>query len=100
MIKVHNMTSARTGKEVANQFVVHVDNTITFQSYNSTIITIDFDNKTIQVYSEYDYSRTTAKYRNQFLSDYFYSISNKKSFEKALQAGEIDGFKIVKMWVV
>lgn len=97
MIKIYNMQNPRTGREIPNQFIIHVDNKVIFQSYRSTIISIDFDAKVIEVYPDWDYSTTTGKYRNQFLNDYFYSISNKKSLEKALQVGKIDGFKIVKM---
>ena len=80
-MKVRNMTSNRTGREVANQFIIEDEghgangNFIkreVFQSYNSVIVerivwpdetrvTLDRDN--------WDYSTTTGKYRNRFLGE-------------------------------
>jgi hypothetical protein len=81
MTKVENMTSAN-GNKIANQFIITEDenemsgNAIQyFQSYNTIIakrdkfragiakraITLDF--------AKWDYSKTTSKYRNQFLGE-------------------------------
>ena len=40
-MKVENMTSSRSGREVANQFIIRDDTRIVFQSYDSTIAIID-----------------------------------------------------------
>ena len=41
-MRVRNMTSAN-GNKVANQFIINDGNKFTFQSYDSEIITIDYD---------------------------------------------------------
>lgn len=71
-MKVENMTSSK-GNKVANQFRI-VDNAggyIYFQSYNSIIVKI-IDSIPAQIQLDTDkwnYSRTTSKYRNQFLGE-------------------------------
>ena len=68
-IKVYNMSSPRTGNPVANQFKIHTDEGVFFQSYRSIIAFIPHnpDNK-IQLDEKYwNYSRTTSKYLHQFL---------------------------------
>lgn len=69
MLKVRNMTSPRTGREVANQFVIENGDVTLFQSYRSPIVEIDRNTRTIRVYEDWSYSRTTSKYRNQFLDE-------------------------------
>jgi len=67
-MKVRNMTSNRTGREVPNQFDIVDDNgNIYFQSYRTVIVAI----KSGVTYLDtlWDYSRTTGKYRNQFLGE-------------------------------
>jgi hypothetical protein len=68
-MKVSNMTSSN-GNEVPNQFIIHDDNgNRIFQSYRSTIVKIT---KTGEVFLDertWDYSKTTGKYRNQFLGE-------------------------------
>ena len=69
-MKVQNMTSPRTGRPVANQFIVTDEsNGIEwFQSYKS-MIARKCDNN-VQLDSYYwNYSVTTGKYRNQFLGE-------------------------------
>lgn len=69
-IKVYNMTSPRTGGNVANQFIIRTPKGIYFQSYNSIIAFKPNDNRRIQLDSYYwNYSRTTGKYRNEFLNE-------------------------------
>ena len=55
-------------RPVANQFEIFNGNTVTFQSYESPIATIDHDTKRVIIYPRYDYSRTTAKWRNRFFA--------------------------------
>ena len=70
-MRVQNITG-RTGKPVANQFVISDGIAEYFQSYNSVIarrvmiagqamVTLDIN--------KWDYSATTGKYRNQFLGE-------------------------------
>jgi len=67
-MKVRNMTSNRSGREVANQFIIYGDHETTFQSYNSVIATRR-DGKVYLDKEMWDYSKTTGKYRNQFLGE-------------------------------
>jgi hypothetical protein len=65
-MKVTNMTSPRRGKEVVNQFIIETDEGRYFQSYKTVIV---FRSTTGQLWMDKDtwnYSVTTAKYRNQF----------------------------------
>lgn len=96
-MKVRNMVSARSGREVANQFII-TDGAITvFQSYDSTIVKIDRKKGRITVYADWDYSRTTGKYRNQFMEDEgFYDMADKKGFEHYMNRGEIGDYTIIK----
>ena len=96
-MRVANMTSPRTGRPVANQFIITNDSKCLFQSYESPIVEIDYNTNTITVYSAYDYSMTTGKYRNEFMYQQgFDEMASKKGFEKFLNAGRIDNFIIVK----
>jgi hypothetical protein len=81
-MKVYNMTSNRTGKEVANQFEIVADNgDILFQSYNSIIAKKSKGEITLD--SRYwDYSKTTGKYRNAFLRE------SKAETEAKIKTGE------------
>lgn len=67
---VENMASTRTGNPVANQFVITDGNTLTFQSYESEIMNVNVPNRVMIIHPDWNYSRTTAKYRNAFLKDY------------------------------
>ena len=73
-MKVQNMTN-NNGNKVANQFVIRNrdnDSTI-FQSYDSVIVrvfgTIGHGARVELDKDTWNYSRTTAKYRNQFLNE-------------------------------
>ena len=74
-MKVRNMTSDRTGREVANQFIITDQNKTYFQSYKTIIAkrTIQCDQTKPDVIeldvNYWDYSKTTGKYRNQFLGE-------------------------------
>lgn len=75
MLKVENMRSPRTGREVPNQFVIRSGDKTMFQSYQSPIVEIDYYTHAIHVYEDWNYSRTTSKYRNQFLDEQgFYEL--------------------------
>ena len=101
-MKVRNMRSAN-GNKVTNQFIIidEEHNTITFQSYESEIVRINYHNETITVFPHYDYSVTTGKYRNKFMRDYgFRDMDNKKGFEYYMELGAIGRYKIIKSWEV
>lgn len=67
-ISVRNMTSSK-GNLVPNQFVIRTRNARIFQSYSSTIAKILNSGKVFLDVDYWDYSRTTGKYRNQFLNE-------------------------------
>lgn len=51
-----------------NQYIIIVNNSRNFQSYNTIICKIT--NGTVELDRQsWDYSRTTSKYRNQFLGE-------------------------------
>ena len=78
--KVDNMMNAH-GNTVPNQFLIYTDEGVYFQSYDSVIAFKPYTGKT-QLDSEYwDYSQTTGKYRNIFLSE------NKATTEAKIKNG-------------
>ena len=93
-MKVKNMTSSRTGRAVARQFIIttkgqgalgNFDTKEVFQSYNTVIAvrTVWKDETRIELDRDsWDYSRTTGKYRNRFLGE------TKKETEKKIASGE------------
>ena len=82
-ISVENIVSS-SGNKIANQFVIWTDEGKYFQSYNSVIAFIPFDKNEKTILDEYywDYSKTTGKYRNDFLNEY------KADTEKSIKSGE------------
>lgn len=70
-MKVENMQSLRNYNKIANQFIIRDDKGEYFQSYDSIIVFVPFDRdaKTQLDRDKWNYSRTTAKYRNQFLGE-------------------------------
>lgn len=70
-MKVESMTSAN-GNKVANQFIIFDSEYTAFQSYNSIIVKTTFEDGQRVVYLDsyyWNYSKTTSKYRNQFLGE-------------------------------
>ena len=65
---------------VKNQFVIKDDNATYFQSYNSIIAKIS--NGVVTLGSNWDYSKTTGRYRNMFLGE------DKRETEGRLASGE------------
>jgi len=96
-MKVKSMKSAR-GNDVPNQFIIddvaiEIPNTFClsmgtmFQSYNSNVAfrangTVYLDSQ------DWDYSRTTGKYRNQFLNE------TKADTQRKIDSGE---YKLVDL---
>lgn len=82
-MKISNMTSSK-GNKVANQFILHTPDATFFQSYNSIIVKTTFENGERVVYLDeyyYNYSKTTSKYRNDFLGQ------NTKEIELKIKEG-------------
>ena len=67
--KVRQMKSASSGRPVANQFVIYTSEGTFFQSYDSVIAFRDNFNRIKLDEYYWEYSRTTSKYRNQFLGE-------------------------------
>ena len=67
--KVRQMTSVRSEKPVANQFIIHTDEGTYFQSYQSVIAFRANDGRITLDSYYWEYSPTTSKYRNQFLGE-------------------------------
>ena len=68
-IKVKQMTSNRSGRPVANQFIIYTSKGKYFQSYDSVIAFKDNEGNVTLDVDDWDYSRTTGKYRNEFLGE-------------------------------
>ena len=81
-MKVRNMTSERTGREVSNQFIIEDGGKVYFQSY-STIIAMKQAGKIIIDTNAENYSKTTSKYLYQFLN------TDRKSLLQAVKDGRI-----------
>lgn len=90
---VTNMNSPRTGRPVANQFIITDGDITVFQSYASTIATIDRKEHTITLGKDWDYSVTTAKYRNLFFeNEGFSNLRTTQDIESYLSLVDRDGF--------
>lgn len=68
-VKVKQMTSNRSGRPVANQFIIYTREGRYFQSYDSVIAFKDNEGNVTLDVDDWDYSRTTGKYRNEFLGE-------------------------------
>jgi len=98
MIKIENMKS-ETGNGVANQFVItdNINNTVTFQSYKSTIAIYSKEDRTLTLYDSWNCSTTTLKYFKQFINDYTcLSYKTKKDFENVVSLKGEEYFSKIK----
>lgn len=94
-MKVTNITNSR-GRKVPNQFIIENGNVYTFQSYNSVVAVVNFDNSTITLGSDWNYSTTTSRYRNKFFEGLgLDELGNTESVRKAINDGEIVGYTVV-----
>lgn len=84
---VQNMISKRSRRPVANQFIIRTGNATYFQSYRTTVCKITTDNVFLDE-NFWDYSKTTRKYRNQFLGE------TRKETMKKIKSGE---YKLVNL---
>lgn len=76
---IKNLKSPRSGRAVANQFVLEKSERYYFQSYDSLIAVVFFDKEErcyrVALGPDWDYSVTTMKYLCQFLHEYYDSSS-------------------------
>lgn len=90
-MKVENLTN-KQGNKVANQFKIEDGNKVAFQSYDSLICEIE--NNHITFTRMYDYSPTTSKHRNKFLSDIFMSDIKTADVEKMIKEGSFKNYTV------
>lgn len=71
MIKTITINNLKTagGNPAPDQFEIRNGSQVLFQSYNSRICIIDFNEDTITFGRDWDYSNTTMKYLKWFLED-------------------------------
>ena len=84
-IEVTQMNSIRTGRPVANQFIIYTNKNVYFQSYDSIIAKKQrgFLGKTTLDKNYWDYSQTTLKYLKSFLG----TDKSKKEIERDIKQG-------------
>ena len=68
---------------VKNQFLIHAESGVYFQSYNTIIAFIDNEGKITLDVDKWDYSSTTSKYRNKFTG-----LTTQET-KKKIESGEI-----------
>ena len=94
-MKVANITNSR-GRKVPNQFIISDGDVYTFQSYNSVVAVVDFDNSTITLGGDWNYSTTTARHRNKFFSTLgLDELTNTASVRAAIKDGVVAGYKVI-----
>lgn len=82
-----------------NQFVLDKDWMSIFQSYDSTICIVDYFNKVITFWNDYNYSKTTSKHLKLFLRDYLnFHYDSKKDLEKSINDWFIKDFTVIMDW--
>lgn len=84
MAIVENMTSKRTGRKVANQFIIEIRKGLAFQSYNSLIAIKRYGK--LYVSDKWDYSATTLKYFKEFAN---LTGNTKKEIQQMIDDGLI-----------
>jgi len=82
--KVYNMTSDRSNREVANQFIINTTEGDYFQSYRSIIAFKPIEGKIKLASGFWDYSRTTSKYLCSFLHE------DTKTIRQKIKSGEYE----------
>ena len=78
-MKVQQLTNDR-GNKVNNHFIIYDSEYTLFTSYNTNIVKTVFEEGKRVIYLDsyyWNYSRTTAKYRNSFLGETTREIESK-----------------------
>lgn len=87
---ITNLISKKSGRPVANQFLIVNGTNVTFQSYKTKIADVHCGSAFIRLNGNtLNYSRTTSKYFYQFMEEYLGIVGTKKDFEKAIQNKKI-----------
>lgn len=77
-----NVKNIKVVEEMAkNQYIIATDKDIVFQSYNSTIAIIRCG-ELIYIGTDWDYSKTTSKFRNLFFKKYLKRLDTTKELKK------------------
>ena len=84
----------KQGNAVKNQFIITKGDVTTFQSYDSKIVEINRKEDTIAFYPDYNFSVTTSKYRNKFLSDILDVNIDTKTVDKMISDGTYNSFTV------
>lgn len=94
MLKVKNMCSDRSWREIPNQFIIKdsENEKYYFQSYNSLIAEWDYNSQRLTLGKHFDYSVTTIKYLHKWINEHcngetIRAIRNapRNSYSKCLQ---------------
>ena len=84
----------KQGNAVKNQFIISNRDVTTFQSYDSKIVEINRKECTIVFYPAYNFSVTTSKHRNKFLSDILDVNIDSKTVDKMISDGTYNSFTV------
>lgn len=84
---VQNIESPRSGRAVANQFIIRTNKGTFFQSYNSVVAKID-NKGVVTLGRDWDYSNTTRKYLYEFLRNNGYPFIDRKDILQKLKSKE------------
>lgn len=68
-VRVSQIRSPRTNQPVANQFIIETPEGDYFQSYESVIAFVDKAGHVTLDRDAWNYSKTTSKYRSEFLRE-------------------------------
>ena len=93
-MKNYNELTSKVTTLANNQFVTRITSNncdfITFQSYDSIVCIIDYKDKLITFWRDFDYSKTTMKYLYEFLTVYFCVDNyNKKYIQNMIKAWKV-----------
>jgi len=69
MDNVSQLISTSSNRAIANQFIVSTPEGVYFQSYKSKVVFAPYNGKVQLDIDKWNYSRTTGRYRNQFLGE-------------------------------
>ena len=79
-----------------NQYIINNGNEFIFQSYNSIICKVDFENNIIIIGKDWDYSNTTMKYFKAFLEQMgLDEMSGANNTRKAINNGCYNDYKVI-----
>ena len=78
---LNNMVTVKNYEGALNQFLIIGDGYTLLQSYSSPVAMLTIEGE-VYIFPEWDFSKTTGKYRNLFLNE------TKKETQKKINSGE------------